>query len=78
MRSTAKLGIPALAALAALSGCSTLEPPPGYAVSTEIWNARVARRGVSPAESPNPMALTPAMARAASGLAGAGTEGERL
>ena len=78
MRSTAKLGFPALAAFAALSGCTTFEPPPGRTVSTETWNARLARRGVSPAESPNPMALTPAMALAANGLAGAGTEGERL
>ena len=78
MRSTARLGVLALAALAALSGCSTLEPPPGHTVSAETWNARLARRGVTPAESPNPMALTPAMALAASGLAGAGTEGERL
>ncbi len=78
MRSTAKPGVLALLALAALSGCSTFDPPPGYTVSAEIWNARIARRGVTPAEAPNPMALTPAMALAASGLAGAGTEDERL
>jgi tetratricopeptide (TPR) repeat protein len=78
MRSPTRLGFLALAALAALSGCSTLEPPPGYTVSAEIWNARLARRGVTPAEAPNPIALTPEMARAAGGLAGAGTEGERL
>ena len=78
MRSTARLGFLALAALAALSGCSTFEPPPGSTVSAESWNARLARRGVTPAEAPNPMALTPEMALAASGLAGAGTENERL
>ncbi len=78
MRPTAKLGLPALAALAALSGCSTFEPPPGYAISEKSWNARLVRRGVAPAEAPNPMALTPEMALAARDLAGAGTESERL
>jgi Flp pilus assembly protein TadD len=73
--------LPALAALAALAtlpGCVAFEPPPGYTVSAESWNTRLARRGVTPAEAPNPMALTPEMAHAAIGLAGAGTEGERL
>lgn len=78
VRPPARLGFLALAALAALSGCSTLEPPPGHTVSAESWNERLARRGVTSAEAPNPMALTPEMALAASGLAGAGTEGERL
>ncbi|HSB63659.1 MAG TPA: tetratricopeptide repeat protein [Thermoanaerobaculia bacterium] len=78
MRSTAKLGFPALVALAALSGCLTFEPPPGSTISAASWNASLARRGVAPAEAPNPMALTPEMTLAASGLAGAGTEGERL
>lgn len=78
MKTTARLGILALGALAAQSGCSTFEPPPGYTISAESWRARLARRGVTPDEAPNPMALTPEMALAASGLAGAGTEGERL
>lgn len=73
-----KLGICAFVALAALSGCSTLEPASGYTVSTEVWNARLARRGVRPAEAPNPMDLTPEMALAARGMAGAGAESERL
>ena len=56
----------------------TLEPPRGYAVSDEIWKARLARRGLTPEEAPNPMALTTEMARAARELAGAGNGDERL
>jgi tetratricopeptide (TPR) repeat protein len=78
MRPTARLAFPALAALAALCGCSTFEGPPGHLVSTENWNARLARRGVTSAGAPNPMAVTPEMGLAARALAGAGTERERL
>jgi Tfp pilus assembly protein PilF len=81
VRSTSKLGFLALAALAALgalSGCSTLEPLPGDKVSTNRWNALLARRGVTPAEAPNPMEATPAMAAAAQELGGVGGDEERL
>jgi Flp pilus assembly protein TadD len=72
------VGLLALSVLSALSACSTLEEPPGRAVSAESWTARLARRGVTPSEVPNPMASTPEMALAASGLAGGGTDDERL
>jgi len=78
VKSTSKLVFLALTALGALSGCSTLERPPGYTVSAEHWKARVARRGVTPAEAPNPMDATPAMTAAARELGGAGSDEERL
>ncbi len=78
MKTTARLGFLALAALAALSACSTFEPSPGHSFSAEDWQALLARRGVTPAEAPNPMALTREMVLAARDLAGGGTEIERL
>ena len=78
VRSISKLGFLALAALGALSGCATLERPPGYAVSAEYWKALLARRGVTPAEAPNPMEATPSMTAAARELGGAGSDEERL
>jgi Tfp pilus assembly protein PilF len=78
VRSKAKLGLLWCAALATLSGCSTFEPSPGQAISAKSWEALLARRGVTLAEAPNPMALTPEMALAAHGMAGGGTDNERL
>jgi tetratricopeptide (TPR) repeat protein len=78
VRSKAKLGLLWCAALATLCGCSTFEPPPGQAISARRWEALLARRGVTLAEAPNPMALTPEMEVAARDLAGGGTENERL
>lgn len=67
------------AALAAgLTGCASLERSPGFAVSPERWRAGVARRGVDPAEVPNPMEATPAMTAAARELAGTGNDEEKL
>lgn len=63
---------------AALAGCAALEPVPGFEITPEQWRAAVARRGVDPAEVPNPMDATPAMRAAAKGLAGAGGDVERL
>jgi tetratricopeptide (TPR) repeat protein len=68
----------AAALAAALTGCASFEPEPGFVVSPERWNAGVARRGVDPAEAPNPMAATAAMELAARSLGGAGTADEKL
>ena len=68
----------AAAPVAALAGCAALEPVPGFEVPPERWRAAVARRGVDPAEVPNPMEATPAMRVAARGLGGAGGDVERL
>lgn len=78
MRLTSRFGLLALTALGALYGCTTLERPPGYTVSAENWKALVARRGVDPAEAPNPMDATPAMAAAARELGGVGPDEEKL
>jgi Tfp pilus assembly protein PilF len=78
VRSPWKPVLLALAASAALSGCGTLEPTVGYAISAEGWKARLARRGVTPAEAPNPMAVTPEMALVARDLAGPGHGEEHL
>jgi Flp pilus assembly protein TadD len=78
VRSIARLRVLGCAALTALSGCSTFEPSPGQTISAKSWEALVAHRGVTPAEAPNPMAVTPEMAVVARDLAGAGTEIERL
>lgn len=67
-----------LAALALLAGCTTLEPPPGSTIFAETWKSLLERRGVTPREAPNPMALTPEMALAARELAGTGNDDERL
>lgn len=68
----------AAALAAALTGCASLAPAPGRAVSAEQWRAGVVRRAAAPAEVPNPMALTPAMAAAARELAGIGDDAEKL
>lgn len=67
----------AAALLATLTGCATVEPV-GYALSPEQWRAGVARRGVDPAEVPNPLATTPAMRAAARELGSTGSDEERL
>lgn len=51
-----------------LAGCASFESPAGFAQSPERWRAGVARRGVDPAEAPNPMDATPAMRAAARAL----------
>jgi Flp pilus assembly protein TadD len=54
------------------------DPPVGFAMSPERWNAGVTRRGVDPAEAPNPMETTPAMRAAARELGSAGSDEGRL
>ena len=68
----------AAALAAALGGCSALDPVPGFPVAPARWNAAVRRRGVDPADAPNPMEPTTAMTAAAKGLGGAGAEEEKL
>ena len=68
----------AAVALAALAGCASFEPSPGFVVSPERWRAGVVRRGADPAEVPNPMALTPEMKTSARELGGIGTDEEKL
>jgi tetratricopeptide (TPR) repeat protein len=75
---TRLLPLLAAALAAALAGCVSTEGRPGFAVSPESWSAGVARRGVEPAEAPNPMAATPALEAAARGIAGAGHDEDRL
>ena len=70
------LSVAVLAAL--LSGCASVDPPVGFAMSPERWNAGVARRGVDPAGAPNPMEMTPAMRVAARDLGSAGSDEQRL
>jgi tetratricopeptide (TPR) repeat protein len=65
-----------LAAL--LTACASFDPPVGFAMSRDGWNAGVARRGVDPAEAPNPMEMTPAMRAAARELGSAGSDEQRL
>ncbi len=67
-----------VALAAALAGCAAIGGLSGYAVSPEAWRAGVARRGVDPAEVPNPMAVTPAMTAAARELGGLGDDEEKL
>ena len=61
MARTRVLPLLAAALAAALTGCVSTEGTPGFAVSPKSWNAGVERRGVEPAEAPNPMAATPAI-----------------
>jgi tetratricopeptide (TPR) repeat protein len=61
-----------------LTGCASSDGAPGFAVSPERWRVGVARRGVDPAEVPNPMAITPEMEAAARFLSGAGMHSEQL
>ena len=63
---------------AALSGCASFEAVPGYEVSPAAWRAGAARRGVDPADVPNPFAMTPAMTAAARQLAGVGDDEQKL
>jgi tetratricopeptide (TPR) repeat protein len=73
--------LPALLAaglLAALTGCAAFEPPVGFVVSPERWRAGVARRGVDPADAPNPMEATPPLRAAAKALGGVGHDEDRL
>lgn len=70
--------VAAAACALGLAACASLESPAGFAQSPERWRAVLARRGVTPAEAPNPMALTPEMARAARELAGTGNTEEAL
>ena len=60
-----------------LSACASIDPPVGIAMSPERWKAGVARRGVDPADVPNPMETTPAMREAAQELASAGSDEAR-
>ncbi len=53
-----------------------MEPPPGHILSADRWGALVARRGVTPAEAPNPMEATPRMVAAAKELGGVGGSDE--
>jgi len=80
MRLTARrvLTLFAAALLAVLAACASIDPPVGIAMSPGRWKAGVARRGVDPAEVPNPMETTPAMRAAAQDLASAGSDEARL
>ncbi len=79
MSRTRPLPLLAAALAAGLTGCASFEQRHvGFEVSPEQWSAGVARRGADPAEVPNPMALTPAMAAAARQVGGAGSDQERL
>jgi tetratricopeptide (TPR) repeat protein len=72
------VAILAAALAAGLTGCVSFEGTPGFAVSPEQWRAGVTRRGVDPAEAPNPMEGSPAMTAAARELAGSGHDEEKL
>jgi tetratricopeptide (TPR) repeat protein len=75
---TRVLRLLAAALAAALGGCVSTEGTPGFAVSPTSWNLGVQRRGVDPAEAPNPMAATPAMESAALAIGGVGRDEDRL
>jgi Flp pilus assembly protein TadD len=64
--------------VAVLTACASSDPPLGFAMAPGRWNAGVIRRGVDPAEAPNPMETTPAMQAAAREIGGAGTDEQRL
>ncbi|HEY3351085.1 MAG TPA: tetratricopeptide repeat protein [Thermoanaerobaculia bacterium] len=78
MARTRVLPLLAAALSAALTGCVSTEGTPGFAVSPKSWNLGVERRGVDPAEAPNPMAATPAIEAAALAIGGAGRDEDRL
>ena len=75
----AHFGPLAAAAIAAgLTGCASSAPQAGFEVTPAQWSAGVARRGADPADVPNPMAVTPAMAAAARDVGGTGRDEDRL
>lgn len=76
-RPASRLLLPAALA-AALAGCGSLEPSPGFVVSPEQWRGGLVRRGVDPAEAPNPMEATPEMEAAAKEFGGSGSVEDRL
>src|ERR1019366_4449627 len=71
-----KLSVAVLAAL--LSGCASFDPPVGFPWTPGRGNGGVARRGVDPAEAPNPMEMTPAMRVKARDLGSAGSDEQVL